>query len=153
MRKIALVLMLITTIPTYATTMCAANDSVGVVLDPTITIKGSGYNTSTWWAGSGSWTLYGVSACLNSNRGKSVGGTVAHLRDTDNDGNDHLVTGSERYGIWCWCRLTHPVSSLWAFNINANYSVANCASNCTWFCAREFASVALRAGLFGSVAN
>ena len=153
MRKIALVLMLITTIPTYATTMCAANDSVGIILDPNIAIKGYSYNTNTWWAWSNSWTVYGVSACLNSNKGKGMGGTVAHLHDTDNDGNDHLVTGSEKYGRYCWCRLTHPVSSLWAF-YNVHGSAPYCVSICTDRCGNHLLGrVALGEGLFGSISN
>ena len=155
MKKIALILMLISTIPTYATTMCTITDSVGVILDPSIAIKGySNNNTmSTWWVWSDSWTVYGISACLNSTKGKGIGGTVPHLHDTDNDGNDHLVTGSEKYGRYCWCRLTHPVSSLWAF-AGARGSASDCVSGCLFDCGylvRGYA--ALRAGLFGPVAN
>ena len=154
MKKIALILMLITTIPTYAgTTMCTINDSVGVVLDPSIAIKNYSSNATmgTWWAWSDSWTVYGVSACLNSNRGKSMGGTVPHLHDTDNDGNDHLVTGGEKYGQYCWCRLTHPVSSLWAFNGDYG-SASECASICTSRCGHYVqVTFALIAGLFGSI--
>ena len=155
MRKIALILMLITTIPTYATTMCAVNDGVGVVLDPSITIKGYSSNNTmgTWWILSDSWTVYGISACLNSNKGKGLGGTVPHLHDTDNDGNDHLVTGGEKYGQYCWCRLTHPVSSIWGFSIDRG-SASSCASNCAGTCGHYVPySDALREGLFGSVAN
>ena len=146
---------LIITAPSYATTMCTINDSVGVVLDPSITIKGSNRNDTmgTWWAWSDSWTVYGISACLNSNNGKSMGGTVAHLHDTDNDGNDHLVTGGEKYGRYCWCRLTHPVSSVWAFAYDRG-SASNCVSRCTSGCGEAVHGyVALREGLFGSVAN
>ena len=153
MKKIALILMLISTIPTHATTMCTINDSVGVVLDPSITIKGYSSNETmgTWWAWSDSWTLYGISACLNSNRGKSMGGTVPHLHDTDNDGNDHLVTGSEKYGRYCWCRLTHPVSSLWAFLYDLR-SASNCASGCAYYCGLYvYNNAAWREGLFGSI--
>ena len=145
--------MLITTIPIYATTMCTINDSVGVVLDPSIAIKNYSYNATmgTWWAWSDSWTVYGVGACLNSNKGKGMGGTVPHLHDTDNDGNDHLVTGSEKYGRYCWCRLTHPVSSLWAF-YNDFGSASRCASLCTDYCGGGVRDdVALRIGLFSSV--
>ena len=153
MKKIALILMLISTIPTYATTMCTINDSVGIVLDLSITIKDYSRNEpmGTWWAWSDSWTVYGISACLNSNRGKSMGGTVPHLHDTDNDGNDHLVTGSEKYGRYCWCRLTHPVSSLWAFNYDYG-SASNCASSCANGCGFDVrAYAALRAGMINSV--
>lgn len=153
MKKIALILMLISTIPTYATTMCTANDSVGIVLDPSIAIKNYNYDETmgTWWAWSDSWTVYGVSACLNSNRGKSMGGTVPHLHDTDNDDNDHLVTGSEKYGRYCWCRLTHPVSSPWAFRYDLG-SASNCASGCARGCGIYVQTIVdWRAGLFGSI--
>ena len=141
------------TIPTYATTMCTINDSVGVVLDPNITMKNYSYDNTmgTWWAWSDSWTVYGVSACLNSNKGKDMGGTVPHLHDTDNDGNDHLVTGGEKYGRYCWCRLTHPVSSLWAFRDDRG-SASACASACEYYCGFGVQHyVAVRAGLFGPV--
>ena len=155
MKKILLIIAgLIITAPSYATTMCTINDSVGVVLDPNIAITNYTYDNTmgTWRAWSSSWTVHGISACLNSNRGKSMGGTVAHLHDTDNNGDDHLVTGSEKYGRYCWCRLTHPVSSLWAFRYDYG-SAAICASYCTFYCGNYVqGSVALRAGLFGSVA-
>ena len=150
MKKIALIILTMITIPTYAgTTMCTINDSVGVILDPNIAMKSYSYNATmgTWWAWSDSWTVYGVRACLNS----GTGGTVPLLHDTDNDGNDHLVTGSEKYGRYCWCRLTHPVSSLWVFNY-AYGSASDCASYCTRDCGRNVqGNVALRVGLFGSV--
>ena len=151
MKKIALILMLITTIPTYATTMCAANDTVAVVLDPNITIKGYSRDESgMWWLWSDSWTVYGVSACLN----KSTGGMVTHLQDTDDDGNDHLVTGSERYGRYCWCRLTHPVSSLWIFANHNGGSASGCVATCADRCGYNVRNnVTLRAGLLGSISN
>ena len=155
MKKILLIIAgLIITAPSYATTMCTINDSVGVVLDPNIAITNYTYDNTmgTWRAWSSSWTVHGISACLNSNRGKSMGGTVAHLHDTDNNGDDHLVTGSEKYGRYCWCRLTHPVSSLWAFSSDYG-SASDCASDCSGYCGYYVRSnVALRAGLFGSVA-
>ena len=143
------------TIPTYATTMCTINDSVGVVLDSSITMKGYNRNDTmgTWWVWSDSWTVYGISACLNSYDGKGMGGTVPHLHDTDNDGNDHLVTGGEKYGRYCWCRLTHPVSSLWAFNYDFG-SAPYCVSICTDRCGNHLLGrVALGEGLFGSISN
>ena len=155
MKKIALIILTMITIPTHATTMCAVNDSVGVILDPSITIKSysKDANMGTWLAWSDSWTVYGVSACLNSNRGKGMGGTVPHLHDTDNDGNDHLVTGGEKYGQYCWCRLTHPAYSLWTFNLDYG-SMYNCASYCVDTCGNHFYSrPVLRDALFNSISN
>ena len=148
MKKIALILMLISTIPTHATTMCTINDSVGVVLDPSITIKSNSYNATigTWWAWSDSWTLYGTTACLSSNEGKSTGGTVAHLHD-----NEKPVIGTEQNGQYCWCRLTHPVSSLWAFCEKFG-STSECASRCLYYCSERIRTYSqLRTGLIGSV--
>lgn len=153
-RVMILLAMLIITVPVHATTMCAANDTVAVVLDPSLGITNYSRNDTmgTWWAWNAQGTVYGISACLNSNQGKSRGGTVARLTDTNN-GETNLVVGSEKYGRYCWCRLTHPVSSLWAF-INDHGSAARCASNCTYDCGDNFRnSGALRVGLVGSVAQ
>ena len=154
MKKICIFLVLITmAIPVHATTMCAANDTVAIVLDPSLSITNYNKNVTmgTWWAWNTQGTVYGISACLNSTHGKSRGGTVARLTDTDNNGNTNLVTGSETYGRYCWCRLTHPVSSLWAFNRDRN-SAADCAANCANRCGDDFkSSDALRSGLISSV--
>ena len=155
MKKICIFLVLITmAIPVHATTMCAANDTVAIVLDPSLSITSYNKNATmrTWWAWNAQGTVYGISACLNSTQGKSRGGTVARLTDTDNNGNTNLVTGSETYGRYCWCRLTHPVSSLWAFNLGHG-SAASCASDCANYCGFYVQyNTDLRVGLFGSVA-
>ena len=64
----------------------------------------------------------------------------------------------------CWCRVTEfiptgsriiyePKSSLWAFDYDPG-SASNCASNCARNCGAHVQyNVALRTGLFGSVAN
>ena len=57
MRKIALILMLITTIPTYATTMCAENDTVAIVLDPSVKPTNRYSDSEGNW---GSQTPYGI---------------------------------------------------------------------------------------------
>ncbi len=156
MKKIFIcVLTIMMTMSSYATTMCAADDTVAVVLDPSVSITSYTYDNTmgTWKAWSAQGTVHGISACLNSNQGKSRGGTVARLTDTNNEGETNLVVGSEKYGRYCWCRLTHPVSSLWAFGYD-NGSASDCASYCTIYCGayvRDYA--ALRGGLFGSVAQ
>ena len=160
MKKIALALMLITTIPTYAgTTMCAANDTVAVVLDPSIglTNKSSNNTTGTWWVWGPYGTVYGTSAILNDNKGFAYIRTVKHLHDTDNDGNDHLVTGGERYGKYCWCKLTHPVSSVWSYVHNWVYASMTVSSldECLGLCARAFHEnySGFRSALIGSISN
>ena len=153
-RVMMLLAMFMIATPCHATTMCAANDTVAVVLDPLLsfTYYNSNATMGTWSAWNAQGTVYGISACLNSNQGKSRGGTVARLTDTNN-GETKLVVGSEKYGRYCWCRLTHPVSSLWEFNRDYS-SAADCASSCAPNCAEAFyAYNYLRVGLVGSVAQ
>ena len=144
MKKILCVLCMLITLPVYATTMCALEDTVAVILDPSIT--GTGYtrddNTMTWTVTFPYGTVYGVAACL-SVKGGSQGATNATL----------TAGGGEREGQYCWCKVSHPVSSLWAFASDVG-SAAGCASSCPRSCGNYVRSnVALRAGLFGSVAQ
>ena len=145
MKKILCVLCMLITLPVYATTMCALEDTVAVILDPSIT--GTGYtkddNTMTWTATFPYGTVYGVAACLSVSGG-SQGATNATL----------TAGGGEREGKYCWCKVSHPVSSLWAFFSAVYSSAASCASFCALYCGDYVRStVALRAGLFGSVAQ
>ena len=60
MKKIALTLMLITTIPTYATTMCAANDTVAIVLDPSIKPTTNYFDAEGhWYIATSHYRIYG----------------------------------------------------------------------------------------------
>ena len=118
-----------------------------VVLDPSLSVTNYTNDatafTFSFWNAQG--TYYGIAACLSSAKGKSQGGYVSRLTDTIN-GETKLITGGEQNGNYCWCRLTHPVSSLWVFN-NSN---STCASHCADHCGRNARSnAALRGGLFG----
>ncbi|MBR5354808.1 MAG: hypothetical protein IK122_01630, partial [Alphaproteobacteria bacterium] len=132
-----------------AATMCSKNDTITIVLDPSISGTDYSYGTgqSTWagWFSYG--TIRGISACLSSNYGKSQGGTVSNLHD-----NGELVIGGETNGEYCWCKMTHPVASLWVYS-----HVRSPASECAAYCGRgcgyyvRISNVpALRRGLFGS---
>ena len=153
MKKIITIIMILFTIPVHATTMCAMDDTVAVVLDPSLSITNyvSNNTMGTWNAWNAKGTVHGISACLNYGQGKSRGYTEARLTDTNN-GETHLVNGSEKYGSYCWCRLTHPVSSLWVFE---RVSGAKCASECAGSCGYSFRNAGdlLRGGLFRSVAQ
>ena len=97
--------------------------------------------------------VYGESLCSPTAAPGSNWYTIDDELDTE--------TGSGRY---CWCRVTEfiptgsriiyePKSSLWTF-----LGSRGSASNCTYDCPRDCGpavrdGVALRAGLFGSVAN
>ncbi len=137
---IALIILCVAT-PLHATTMCAAEDTTAVILDPSI--NGTGYksdaNTMTWNTTFPYGTIYGVAACLSVNGGSS--GTV---------NTDLNAGGGEKEGGYCWCKMTHPAASRWVFN--HSFSASNCASLCAYYCASHAPSnAALRSGLFGSV--
>lgn len=121
-----------------ANTMCVANDTVAVVLDPTIGCAGnSGLLTDTSWKASFPYgTIYGVSACLSSNFGESRGNIVIGLQD-----NGITVHGGERNfdannNSFCWCKLTSPVMSGWIFYERTSYTA--CTASCAAYCANAF---------------
>jgi len=161
MKKILLLLCLM--IPTInianAATMCVKNDTISVVLDPAIgntTNSTYSYNTaaSTWWTAFPYGTIHGISACLSSKYGQSMGGYVSQLSDTNPNTNESArVVGGETNGLHCWCKMTHPAVSRWVFAYSYS-SLAGCAGDCASNCGIYARSrSALRAGLFGSVAQ
>lgn len=150
-------IMIMLTNSAFGATMCVKDDVMSIVLDPGIgstTTATYGYSTaeSTWWTAFSYGTIRGISACLSSNYGQSLGGYVAQLSDTNPDTNESArVVGGETNGLHCWCKMTHPAVSLWVFNVS--YSSADeCAGYCADGCgSRARYSSALRGGLFGSV--
>ena len=143
MKKLCAVLMMIISVPAFATTMCALNDTTAIILDPIV--KGTTYSydaaSMTWNTTFPYGKVYGIGACI------STSGTlgVANASVT--------AAGAERDGRYCWCKMTHPVASRWVFG-NDSGSASNCASNCARDCGFIVQNYeAMRAGLFGSVAN
>lgn len=137
--KIILLFCAIIVSPAYSLDMCVENNSVAVVLDPTVTPKSSGSSihagTSTFKINTDYGILTGVSACLTSNYGIANYYNVykGALKE-----NNKLVVGGEKTGRYCWCKLTHPVSSLWVYiadNTNADtcsrseYCLTQCKNN------------------------
>jgi hypothetical protein len=135
-------------VPSFATTMCVQNDNVAVILDPSTNGTDYSYDNNVGkWSTVFNWgTVSGISACLTSAYGKSMGGTVSQLSD-----NNERVIGGERNGKYCWCKMTHPAVSLWAFSYTYS-SASECASYCANYCGSHVRNnSSLRAGLFGSV--
>jgi hypothetical protein len=91
----------------------------------------------------------GISTCVpDAPSGGS--GSMGSITTKETGGYLDAVGGATA-GKYCWCKMTHPMSSLWAFYYDYG-SAANCASNCT-YCGRHVQyAAALRSGLFGSVA-
>ena len=154
MKNLVLIIPILLTMPTYATTMCAKNDTVAVVLDPTIGASGYANNNSlgTWNVTFPYGYISGISACINSNHGKTTGGWVENLTDVNPDGIERTVIGSERYGTHCWCKVTHPVASRWVYR-NTYGSGSACANSCSSCGYAVQSNENMRVGLFGSMSN
>ena len=156
MKQLFFIFMLIITTPLYATTMCAKNDTVVVILDPSEngisnSNKADNY-TGTWSARFSYGTVAGISACLNKGGSYLGYNNVAELKDTIN-GETKLVVGTERYGMYCWCKMTHPTVSFWTFLAGRGNSY-NCANGCAGACADDTVRTrALREGMFGSISK
>lgn len=157
MKKIFLIISLLATIPTYASTMCAKNDTVAVILDPSIIATASGYDATlgTWWAQFPFGRVSGIVAYIN--RPCTDAEIVSNLTDIDNNGETKNIIGGERYGTYCYCKLTHPAASKWVCN-NKNVvdSFSRCITNCGGFLhygTINIHSQPLEEALFGSIDN
>ena len=159
MKKLLVIIMMIL-IPCVggALTMCVRDSSLVVSLDQSISGTTYGYNAAEmlWWAEFSYGRIYGEATCLSEAEGGNASGIgvitnsngeklsqdiPAGLKNTDADGNER------RY---CWCRMTHPASSLWVFN--RDRGAASCASNCANYCGVNATNgTSVRGGLFGSV--
>lgn len=102
-----------------ATTMCATDDTLAIVLDPLINGTAASHNTDLFeWSATFSYgTVWGIATCVDTSVAPNT--AVEELRDS----NGEIVTGGERTGRYCWCQLSHPAKSRWVFR-NAYSSVA-----------------------------
>ena len=137
---IFITILTIISVPSYAgIKMCSANDTVTVVLDPSISLNyngNSGYSAVSAWRWKFSYgTVRGRSACLSDTKG--LGGTGAVYTGVLRD-NDKLVVGGEQNGGKCFCRITHPVASKWIYASDYGTSVTSCASRCAGACANYY---------------
>ena len=147
-RIIIFTMMIMFAVPAVAVSVCAKDSVVTVVLDPSI--NGASYthnnSTGTWKTVFSYGNVSGISTCVSIAPTGSMGSTKT------TDGTPLVATGGETAGQYCWCKMTHPMSSLWAFFLDYGHA-APCASNCPNLCGNSvLSSAALRSGLFGSVA-
>ena len=141
-------MMIMFAVPAVAVSVCAKDSVVTVVLDPSIGTSSYTYNNST-----GTWKMVfsygnvsGISTCVSTAPNGSMGATQT------TDGTPLVATGGEAVGGYCWCKMTHPMSSLWAFSFDRVY-VSDCTSLCSRDCSVYASRYAdMRSGLFGSVA-
>ena len=147
MKKIALIILTMITISAYATTICTTKDTVTIVIDPTIdgNQHGSDSLIRTWYVQLPYGRIQGISTCLSksANRGYSA----EHLKDIDGK----LVIGNESNGSQCWCKIIHPVVSVWAYGANGN---SYGCSACPGLCADYFkTNYSVRASLLSLISN
>lgn len=133
----------------HATTMCATDDTIAIVLDPMINGSTNSYNADLFeWNTTFSYgTVFGIATCVDT--AGSSNQVVAELKSSDGT----VATGGERSGRYCWCQMTHPARSRWVFR-DAYGSVDYCRS----FCARDCGIVVrrdsgLRSAVFGSLGD
>ena len=139
----------------YATEMCAHRDVTVVPLDATVPgIGRTGYGNDgiekIWWTTFEYGKIYGVATCLSSTEIREIENVqelkiVPAVLSTDDyelmgrDGYYNNDTSDESlYGRrFCFCKLTHPMSSRWILrnidnNPNAYKCTLNCLSACNW---------------------
>ena len=132
-----------------ATTMCATDDTLAIVLDPVINGTAHSYNPNLFeWSATFSYgTVWGIATCVDTSGTSNT--AVEELRDS----NGEIATGGERTGKYCWCQLSHPAKSRWVLRY-AYSSVADCWSACADACGNGVRyHFAFRAGVFGSLGN
>ena len=146
-------------IPTYAVDMCASNNAVTIVLDPSSTAyseqRKTYPETNTWVATPGTGGIIsGTAACLTfvpDSQTYSTGYAYSGiLKD-----NDQEVVGGERNGNYCWCKMTHPAVSAWVYFYGGGCpSISTCLSGCVskWQ-DNSTSNKQFRVAMYGSIKN
>lgn len=155
----------------YATEMCAHRDVTVVPLDATVNSIGrAGYGNDgvewIWWTTYDYGKIYGVGTCLSRKEIMEIENvqelkSVPDVLSTDdyelmgrygyynNDTSDEAAYGRR----FCFCKITHPMSSRWIFssidnNPNANHCYNYCLSSCTWDTDKD---LTMRRNMFKSI--
>ena len=133
----------------HATTMCATDDTIAIVLDPMIGGSTNSHNADLFeWNTTFSYgTVFGIATCVDT--AGSSNQVVAELKSSDGT----VATGGERSGRYCWCQMTHPARSRWVF-LFAYGSVDSCGSGCAFLCGDYVrGSSGFRSAVFGSLGD
>lgn len=130
----------------YATDMCARDDTMVMVFDPDIKrTSGGSYGKATFVWNFPYGRIVGETTCLSATEGlgrtsstgvpyygvgdydKTFISATAGLKGVDEKGNERK---------YCWCRTAYPLQSKWVF-YSAYSSATDCAANCPdmWACA------------------
>jgi hypothetical protein len=114
----------------HATEMCAKNNTIVVPLDATVSVTdnrliGSNEVEWIWWDGFPYGKVYGVATCLSLQEVQKIENNpdLTAIPSVLNSDDDTLVggVGNDANGnirSYCFCKLTHPMSSNWVFGRN-----------------------------------
>ena len=160
MKRLILLFFILAPVWANAQTMCVRDKSLVISLDKNVqgTSHSSNKSEWIWWVDFPYGRVYGDATCLSLEEGLGQTSSGAYYGTDDYaktpitaeaglSGTD--ANGNERK--YCWCRATHPVSSLWVFDYAFAGSSA-CASRCAHICSDDVRyAPAQRGGVFGSV--
>ena len=168
MKKIIICLFCLIAFNAHATEMCARRDITVVPLDATV-LDGSGMVQCDriewiWWGNPSYGKIYGTATCLSLHEVREITGnpslgTLYGIGTLPTD--DYELMG--RYGYYgtdtskpeyerkyCFCKLTHPMSSQWAYQGDTG-SAQTCIDFCADFCGRVLNNMNYQRTLFNSV--
>lgn len=168
MKKIIICLFCLIAFNAHATEMCARRDITVVPIDATVnSIAGGGFDNVEWvWFNNFIYgKIYGTATCLSLQEIRDIVGDqniksipfpyVLPTDDYELMGRSEYYNGDtskpENGRGYCFCKLTHPMSSQWALCPSIS-GVSNCKGFCTDYCVRNsHAGVDFRTVLFRSI--
>lgn len=150
------VLLLFVPCVTYALTMCARDSSLVVTLRGGITGDSSASDVNDWtWRTDFSYgTLVGEATCLNPTNGHPKGDTTTGVTvrlDGTNVPNDFPKGMQGAQNFFCWCRITHPVNTIWVYSARFGNG-GTCVNNCAKYCANDVqGNLNMRVAMFRNI--
>ena len=157
MKKLFFIFALFLPIYALATDMCARNNTIVIIFDNNIngTSNGNDATEWSWWASFPYGRIAGDATCLSKEEGLGRTSGVGAYYGTGEYSNTFInadagLSGTDANGnerAYCWCRMTHPVSSHWVFK----GACSKCAQECSNIRLNYGTAIPLRIGIFDSI--
>ena len=159
MKFLLCLILLFVPITVFADTMCVRDKTLVLSFGGGEKRLSQGYSidSAIFWQDYDVGRIYGEATCLSAEEGLGrvsgygafygVGEYENTLITADKGLRDVDANGNERK--YCWCRMTHPLSSHWVFVVSYPSCVSNCANGCGYNITNTTAQ-AFRKGLFDS---
>ena len=158
----------------YATEMCAHRDVTVVPLDATV-LDGGGMNQFNqiewiWWGNPSYGKIYGTATCLALQEVRDISGdqTIDRLSNPSEltgayvlPSDDYELMGRYEYyngdtskpeneRKYCFCKLTHPMSSQWTLTL-VESNLEWCKARCMDVCGRHAGNYEYLRSMFRSI--